>query len=115
MGLLDGFTEQEEQKNAIDVLLELLNKENIELKTDLNIKQIKVLWQSYFFTELFDEDNQDKNPHEILWKSLLYFMELMTSLKRKRSSEIIEGVSKMKDQFLETSLFAGLAGARGFK
>lgn len=112
MGLLDGFAQQEEQKSAIDVLLELLNTENIELKTDLNIHQIQVLWQSFFFSELLKECNKGKDPYEVYWESLVYFMQLMTSIKRKRAQEIVDGVSKMKEQFLETSLLGQLAQRR---
>lgn len=111
MGFLDSLGSGEDKKSAIDVLMELLNKENIEMKTDLNISQIKVLWQSYFFTELLKEENMEEDPFKIFQESLVYFMQLMTSIKRKRAEEIIQGVSKMREEFLqEMTLIGKLAG-----
>lgn len=101
MSFLDGFTDQQEKPSVIDVLLDLLQKENIELKTDLNISQIEVLWKQYFFTKLLSAENEEKDPYRILWESLEYFMLLMTSLKRQRSKEIIDGVKNMKPELFE--------------
>lgn len=107
MGLLDSLSGGE-QPTPIDVLLELLNTENIELKTDLNMTQIKVLFQAKWFTDLLKEENKDKDPYEIFQDCLIYFMQLMTSLKRQRAKEIIEGIKDMREKFMDIPLAQGL-------
>lgn len=104
MGILDSFKRSEEAPTAIDVLFQLLDKNNIEMKTDLNISQIKILFQSKFFTEMLKEENKDKDPYTIFQECIEYFLKLMTSLKRESRKEIIKGVSEMKDRLLEQTL-----------
>lgn len=112
MGIFDKFTAVgNTDKSPIDVLLDLLQKENIELKTDLNITQIRILWQMKFYTDLkrFPKDD----PYKLLWNSLEYFMLLMTSLKRERVREIIKGLTDMRESMAEyMSLASNLQGGK---
>jgi len=100
MGIFDSMQIGQES-SPIDALMELLNKENIELKTDLNITQIKILFQLHFFTNLKKTGNKEKDPYQIFWESIEYFLCLMTSLKRERAKEIIKGLTEMKESYYE--------------
>lgn len=92
------------QGNPIDVLNTLLDKEDIEVKTDLNISQIKVLTQLKWYELLNTPGNLDKEPMEMLNEVVLYYLALMVSLKRKSRQEIIDGISEMKESLLNNEM-----------
>lgn len=91
--------------NPVDVLSELLNADNIEMKTDLDIGQIKVLMQLKWMAVLKDEDNKNKEPFGLFVDEVVpYVMMLYTSYKRKRSEEIVKGVTEMKEALMMQGL-----------
>lgn len=98
--------------NPFDMLTELLNPDNISMKTDLNMTQIRILCKMKWFQLIKDPENKDKEPVEIFNMVLIFFMELMTSLKRKSREEHIQGIkglSNLNEQFIQQSpLMQGL-------
>lgn len=89
------------ESTSIDVLIKLLEKQDIETKTELEMAQIKLLTKAKWFALLSDKENKDKTAEELILKTLEYYMEIKTSYQRKRSSEIIKGLSEMKEILLE--------------
>lgn len=97
----------DETKSPIDVLIELLDKKNVEMKTDLNISQIKILFQVKWFTEILKEDNKDKDPFTIFSDVIDYFLQLMVSYKRQSRKESIKGISEVKRELLDSFMPIG--------
>lgn len=87
-----------EEGNSIDILNNLLNNNNITMKTDLNMLQIKELIKIKWFSELHNPKNKEKSGIEILSMVMDYFMELMTSYQRKSRIEIIKGITELKEE-----------------
>lgn len=81
------------KSNQIDALLELITTNNIEIKTDLNITQIRILTQVKYYKLL--EEYPEKSSMEILSEVVEYYLTLMCSLKRKSRQEVIDGLKQM--------------------
>lgn len=91
-----------DSNTAIDVLSNLLNKEDIELKSDLTMQQVKVLLQIKWFKEISKKENLDKSPMEILQEFIIpYFLALMCSVERKSRKEVIEAIKDMNEKFMQ--------------
>lgn len=113
MGMFDNMMGGEGQRTPVDILDSLLDPKNIELKTDLNITQIKVLTQIDWYKRLANPDNKDKHPLELLAETLTYYMSLMASLKRKSREESIEGIKQSRDSFMQNDPVIGQVMNRG--
>lgn len=83
---------QQGSDNPTALLLNLLEKENIELKTDLSLQQIKTVVKLRWY--LLVLNNREKNPYELFLELLDYFMVLMCSNDRKSRKEIISGLQQ---------------------
>lgn len=92
----------DEDNTSIDVLMKLLDQLDIESKTELEMPQIKLLTKAKWFALRSLPDNKNKTAEELLLETLEYYMTLKVSYKRKRSGEIIKGLSEMKDIFLQS-------------
>lgn len=92
------------KKDPMEVLTDLLEKENIELKTHLTIEQIKVLIQLKWHSLIYKKENLDKDPMELLTEVLDYYLQLKVSLNREGRKEIIKGITEVREKFLESSL-----------
>lgn len=90
-----------EDNTSIDILLKLIDKLDIETKTELEMPQIKIITISKWFELRSKEENKNKTKEELMIKAFEYYMLLKYSYKRKRSEEIIKGLSEMKEIFLE--------------
>lgn len=128
MGMFDGMMGGGQQDSAISVLKDLLDDSNIEMKTDLNINQIKVLFQlelDRLITEKVTKaDVTDKSKwtdndigkdkytaREARQLALVYYLKLMVSAGRQSRKEITDAVREMKDSMIqETLAMAGLMG-----
>lgn len=99
------------KETAVDILSKLLNKADIEMKTDLNMKQIRILFlirlrecllrvirQEKVTVKLDDFTTQEREytSSMALRESTEYLMQLMVSVGRKSRGESIEGVKKMQ-------------------
>lgn len=91
----------DEDNTSIDVLMKLLDQLDIESKTELEMPQIKILTKSKWFALRAMEEHKNKTGEELVLMTLEYYMTLKVSYKRKRSGEIIKGLSEMKDVFLQ--------------
>lgn len=97
-----------EQGSPIDILNSLLDPANITMKTDLNMTQIQIAAQIYWFKLIKDPTNKDKTVAElkVMWAE--YVMQLMVSYKRESRKESIKGVTDMSNKMMETfSLMQG--------
>lgn len=101
-----------EDNNPFTILNELLKKENIEMKTELSMAQIKVLTQVKALEVLYAEKNKDKDPYELLPEIIQYYLSLLTSLNRERSKEIVRGLSEMKEGMFNPELVLGQESSR---
>lgn len=81
-------------KNATDALLQLLNPADINIKSDLGIKQIKALSKIDYFIKRFKEPNE--NPMTHFETVIEDFKVLMCSIDRKSRIEISDSVKEMK-------------------
>lgn len=90
-------------QNSIDVLMEFLKKDNIELKTDLEMSHIKgtLIFKWFKLRKVYP----DKSPEELMDMWASYYMELKTSYKRQRESALMKGLSEMKDIMLENQMY----------
>lgn len=106
--MFDGIKLQGTSTNTPSEMLgKLLEKLDIELKTDLNINQIKVLFTLKYHVIMLM--NPNINPIDALDQSLTYLMELMVSNKRLGRSEIITAVKNM-EQPLQPQNIQGMLG-----
>lgn len=101
MGLFDNLTGGGEDNSPISILKELLNGKDIEMKTDLNIKQIRVLVQFRLYYLLKDPDIKTKDAVD---KTLDYYLRLLLSVGRKSRIEATDAVKQMKDSMMENQL-----------
>lgn len=102
MGLFDNIMPQEQQGSSIDILKDLLNPENIEMKTDLTLRKIQALVQVRYW--LTCRVNKDITPEENLSDCLSYYLQLLVSYNRQSREESIKGISEMKDALLNNEL-----------
>ena len=96
--LFSGMFGGGESSNPVDALKQLLNIEDIELKTDLNIQQVKVLTQLYWFSLIKDPANEKVSTQELVQQTMLYYMKLSCSIDRKREKAIVDALSKMNPE-----------------
>lgn len=109
------------KETAVDILSKLLNKADIEMKTDLNMKQIRILFlirlrecllrvirQEKVTVKLDDFTTQEREytSSMALRESTEYLMQLMVSVGRKSRGESIEGVKKMQPPMNEDGTLA---------
>lgn len=109
------------KETAVDILSKLLNKADIEMKTDLNMKQIRILFLIRLRECLLRVIRQEKvtvklddfTTHEreytssmALRESTEYLMQLMVSVGRKSRGESIDGVKKMQPPMSEDGTLA---------
>lgn len=87
----------EDQLNKVEVLNKLLDLDQIDIKTDLNIKQIGILCKLRWF-KLVLNPKDDRDSMEKFEDVLEYFKVLMCSNRRKSRTEIIEAVSKIAEE-----------------
>ena len=99
--MFENLLGNDSQKSSVDVLDSLLNTENIDMKTDLDLGKIKVLCQLKWFSLLKNPFNKTKTAMDLLDETLEYYKVLMCSLDKNRVNDIIKGISDMKQQFIE--------------
>lgn len=99
--------------NTTEVLNKLLDAEQIEIKTDLNITQIKTLVRIRWFMLNLDLDDQ-RSKLEKLEDCLTYYKILLCSVDRKSRGEIIDAVKEMgrREEEQTQSLIQGMQGIR---
>ena len=102
MGVFDSLLNPDQQKSPVDVLNSLINPENIAMKTDLNISQIRVLTRAHYVMHRLKNPKED--PMESLEVTLDYYKQLMVSLKRKSREEVIKGLSDMRPELFEPEM-----------
>lgn len=89
----------EEEKSSIDVLMELLNKENPEIKTELEMSQIKIKVMARWYKNI-----KTMEAAEALDDALSYYDVVKMSYKRKREQQIIKGVTELSERFQQEQL-----------
>lgn len=87
------------EDSPFKILNSLLDKKNIELKTQLNIEQIRVLTILKWYQ--LNAKYPDNEPIEILNDTMEYYLQLKTSLNRKGRQEIIKGITEVNKTLLE--------------
>lgn len=110
--MFDNLFGGQDSSSPIDVLNSLISPDNVAMKTDLNMTQIKILVRLKWFSERRKPENKNKDPMETFTEKVIpYYLELMVSLKRKSREEIIKGISELKSELLQTELMMqGLIG-----
>lgn len=98
--MFENFLAQEDS-SAIDVLIKLLDKDNPETKTDLEMSQIKLATKNKWFELRSLEINKNKTAQQLMQEVIEYYMILKMSYKRRREGAIIKGLSEMKHELLE--------------
>lgn len=96
--MIDDFipTRQEKPSNT-EVLGFLLNSEDINLKTDLNIVRIKNLMQIRWFSLVMNIEDK-RTPIEKLDDVIEYYKELLASDNRKSRIETIDGLKHIQEE-----------------
>lgn len=92
----------DDTSNPVDVLKSLLEKDNIELKTQLSMSKIKVLTQLKWFSVIENSENVSLDTQ--LSEVIEYYLALLVSLKRKSREETIKGLSEMREALLQEDL-----------
>lgn len=107
--MFEGLLSGDGKSSIVEVLEKLLDPVDIQLKTDLNINQIRVLTQLKWYSELDKPENRDKDAFTILMVVMDYYLQLMTSLKRKSRGEVVEAIKEMsKELAMPDSLIGGM-------
>lgn len=103
--MFEGLLQGSDQKSPIDVLVKMLDPEDVIMKTDVNMTQIKICCHLKYLAELEKDENKFKTGLEIFLDEVIpYFFMLMVSLKRKSREESIKGISEMKEKFMDQQL-----------
>lgn len=97
--MFEGLMSGGNDSNPVKVLEKLLDPDNVEMITDLNITQIQVLCQLKWFISANRPENKGKDL-ELLDEILTYYLTLMVSVGRKSREEIIKGISEMKEALM---------------
>jgi len=99
------FGQDDSQKTPIDILQSLISSDDIDMKTDLNINQIKILckikWVTLNEIESRKPFDQRRDPYELFSEVIEYFKALMCSNRRLGRKEIIDAIKEMKRELLE--------------
>lgn len=82
--------EEKHKKSDLEMLKELFSKEDIETKTELNIKQIIVMNKKRMLARMLNFNELDKCLND--------FMVLSISKERKGRTEFIEGFKGKQDR-----------------
>lgn len=102
--------------NAVSVLKQLLDKENIEMKTDLNINQIRVLTQLKLLHLLKEKDpvtQKDRyTAKEALEKTIEHYLMLMVSLRRQSWTQITDAVKSMRPEYADQNVLGAAFGGK---
>lgn len=98
--MFEGLMTGNNDSNPVKVLEKLLDPNNVEMITDLNITQIQVLCQLKWFISANRLENKGKDL-ELLDEILTYYLTLMVSVGRKSREEIIKGISEMKEALFQ--------------
>jgi hypothetical protein len=87
--------------SPIDILSKLLEQDNIYIKSQQNMKQIKIICKTRWLAEIKKEENKDKTGMQILDEKIipLYLM-LMCSYKRRSRTEIIDAIKNLNDKLM---------------
>lgn len=100
--MFEGMFDSGGDASPIGVLNNLMETENITLKTDLNMTQIQIAAQLYWFKLIKAPEHRGKTVAElrVLWAE--YVMELMVSYKRQGRGEMIKGVTDFSQRLMES-------------
>lgn len=95
--------------NPMEVVKSLLTSDDIEMKTDLNMTQIRVLVELKWYEELKKPENKEKSGLEIFNNKVVpYLLKLMPSIKRLSRKEIVDIFQKLAGSMIqETNLIKG--------
>lgn len=105
MGFEDLFSEAERQ-SPIDAILAMLDTQDIDNKTVLEMPHIKFICQN---TRLFlRRKYPDMDPTEIDQEVLNLYRKLKVSYKGLSWEKVIEGIKEMKPQLMDANIQEGL-------
>lgn len=113
--MFSGMMAGADPENAVSVLKQLLNKDDIEMKTDLNINQIKILTQLKLLNLLKEKaaDGKDKyTAKEALEMTIEYYLALMVSLRRQSWTQITDAVKAMKPEYSDQNVIGAAFGGK---
>lgn len=99
-----------QQKSAVEGLTELLNPENISMKTVVNSTQLKSMFKIKLAIEL--RKQQDKKPLEVLDEVLLWYLTILPSKNGLRSQQIVDGLKDMRETLLESEMITKQLSAK---
>lgn len=96
--------------STVEILKKLLSKKNIEMKTDLNDEQIRVLFLSKWFA--LCEANPETAPDILLDEALQYLLQLRVSKGRLSRTETYDAIADMKKPEIKDSPIVSSLGKK---
>lgn len=100
--MFDNLITGDEKASPIDALLKLLEVDDINIKTSLEMPHIRFLMKNRWLYLV--KTYPDKEVPELMDMLMQYYKELMPSYKGVSRQQIVEGIKEMKSQLLEGGL-----------
>lgn len=102
MGMFDNLITGSEKQSPVDALLKLLDKEDRDAKTILEMPHIKFLIQSRLLYNI--KTHPDWSVMEIEEDLMIYYKDLKVSFKGLSWEKTVEGIKEMKPQLMDANI-----------
>jgi hypothetical protein len=88
--------------SAISILKDLLDQDNIVIKSQVTMKQIRSLLRVKWESERQKPENKTKRPIQIIQDEIVpYYLALKCSYLRKSRSELLDALKQLNEKFIE--------------
>jgi len=89
--------------SAIDIMKDMLRQDNIFIKSQVNLKQMRSMCKIAWLAELRKPENKEKNKMVLFQEKIFpLYLALKCSLNRQSRTEILDALKTMNPKFIES-------------